>query len=140
MFRIPETSTSAVENGTMTGCQLNGTTGIRLKQSCYAAFPGTVIQSRDVWTSGVASWFKANGFCQSIGASLATLDAALTDSDTTKAFVDYLADVSPTGPFWIGLARNLWTWVEEYDTGKCGQGIEFVRREGCQLNSGCSLQ
>lgn len=77
-----------------------------------------MIPSRDAWTAGVASWFKANGFCQSIGASLATLDVAVTDSDTTKAFVDYLADVSPTGPFWIGLARNLWTWVEEYDQGK----------------------
>jgi len=99
-------------------CQLNGTTGVRVDQFCYAAFSAAVVPSRNDWSSGFASWFKASGYCHSVGAVLATLDPILTDSNTTQTFVDYLADVSPTEPFWVGLSRNPWVWVEEYDNGK----------------------
>jgi len=106
------------DNETVAECQLNGTTGIRLGQSCYVAFPATVIQSKASWTAGVASWFKANSYCHSIGANLATFDDARIDSNSTKTIVGYLVHVSPAGPFWIGLTRNPWVWVEEYDEGK----------------------
>lgn len=81
------------------------------------AFPGSVIQTRAAWSAGVVSWFRANAHCHLVGAQLATLNPAMKDLNSTKAFVDYLADVSATGPFWIGLARNPWVWVEEYDQG-----------------------
>jgi len=119
VIKILETSTSSTDNQTVSStCQLNGTAGYRVNHLCYAAFHASVIQSKTPWTAGIATWFKANGYCQSIGANLATLDPVVTDPDTTKAFVDYLVDVSPTGPFWVSLMRNPWTWVEEYDKGK----------------------
>ena len=100
-------------------CQLNGTTGVVLDGSCYAALPGSAVQSRTPWSAGVASWFKANAHCRSVDASLATLDVALLkDANATRRLVDYLAGVSKSEPFWVGLARNPWVWVDEYDEGK----------------------
>jgi len=77
-----------------------------------------VVPSRNAWSSGFASWFKANGFCYSVGGVLATLNSTLTVTSTTQAFIDYLVGVSATDPFWVGLSRNPWVWVEEYDNGK----------------------
>jgi len=100
-------------------CELAGTKGVRLNaSSCYVVFPGSVIQSRSTWSSGVASWFKANAYCRSVGAQLASLSAAAVDvEDSTPALVDYLTAASATGPFWLGLTRNPWVWVEHYDQG-----------------------
>ena len=115
---MSETTASVAENETTSGCQLNGTSGIRVNKLCYAAFPASVVPSRTTWSAGVASWFKANGYCHSIGSDLATIVPVLAASNGTKTFVDYLADVAPTGTFWVGLSRNPWIWVEEYDQGK----------------------
>ena len=109
------------DNETVGGCQLNGTAGVRLDKSCYAAFSAAVIPSTTAWSASVVSWFKANGFCQSIGAQLATLDPTLTASNTSKTFVDYLVNVSTTATYWVGLSRNPWLWVEEYDEGKISE-------------------
>lgn len=120
---MAETSTSAADNA---ACQINGTTGVLLSGSCYAVFPGSVVQSKTTWSAGVASWFKANGHCRLIGAQLASLCAALTDANTTAALVHYLADhASPTEPFWVGLTRNPWVWVEDYDEGRSASEVQF---------------
>ena len=105
---------SAVDNDTIGECQLNGTAGVRVGQSCYVAFSGSVTQSS---STGEASWFKAQSYCYSLGARLATLDPVVADSNSIKAFVDYLTGVSHTGSFWIGLTKNPWVWVEHYDQG-----------------------
>jgi len=84
-----------------------------------AAFPASVVQSTTTWSAGVASWFKARAHCHSVGAQLASLAAALADVNTTRALLDYLTGVSATGPYWVGLARKPWVWVEEYDEGDC---------------------
>ena len=90
-------------------CSISGQSGVLVDNVCYVLI--------DVLQHTGLGWFKALSHCESLDSSLASIHAI--SSASLQQLVSYLGSLDLHGqPFWIGLRRRPWVWVEEFDPGK----------------------